>query len=382
MRHSETRADYLDRSARPEMGAMRELWETWFARYPRDPAPTTEAGTSLRKALRGRLRSRRPRQQTEAFWELYLHESLLRAGCHVLARADTPDFEVSVGHVRFQLEATVRGDSSDETAAGNRVAALRDGIERAKTGPWKLEVSADIDSTSPPPIDELRRRIERWLRDLDVVAVRGQAIKNGRIDFSAFPATMVEVEGYRLYVRAHPLREGVTGRSDGRAIGIWGGPVVPVENATPLVDSLDMKARAVRGLSGPVVIAVLLDRSFASEDDFESALFGTELLDIPTRRGSADGIVVRVRRGDDGFWTATGRGERVDAVLSATCWDPARISRNTPTLWSNPARWRQAFDVPAALPWRRRWINDAGALCTADAPAPAEFFGLPVSWPE
>lgn len=66
--------------ARRTMVEQRELLETWFARYPR----------GHRAHLRGRLFSSRVSEQQSAWWELYLHETFMRAGYTVHVSVETP----------------------------------------------------------------------------------------------------------------------------------------------------------------------------------------------------------------------------------------------------------------------------------------------------
>jgi len=64
---------YLNASARPGVQAIRNAIEDWLLRYPSDD----------RAELRARLRSDDNYQHRSAFFELFLHEMLLRLGCNV-----------------------------------------------------------------------------------------------------------------------------------------------------------------------------------------------------------------------------------------------------------------------------------------------------------
>jgi hypothetical protein len=64
---------YLNKSARPGVEAIRAAFENWFLRYPNED----------RAELRARLRSEDNYQHRSAFFELFLHEMLLRLGCNV-----------------------------------------------------------------------------------------------------------------------------------------------------------------------------------------------------------------------------------------------------------------------------------------------------------
>ena len=62
---------YLNRSAKPDVSHIRELLEAWLSRYP----------TSVQTDLCGRFRSPDDTPHRSAFFELFLHELLLRLGC-------------------------------------------------------------------------------------------------------------------------------------------------------------------------------------------------------------------------------------------------------------------------------------------------------------
>jgi hypothetical protein len=379
--HAETTFAYLNRSARPEIVALRDLWEEWFCRYPQNSTDDVER---TRAALRSRFRSRRDRQQREAFWELYLHESLVRAQCHVTVRTDTPDFDVRApdGFV-FHLEATVRGASDSETADDARIAVLRDGLDRTRAPDWRLDVGARTETERPAPTAIFRREIEAWLSSLDVASVLADCEAHGPEAFARLPCRTFERDGWSLDVRALP-RQGPLREGRPNAVGVWGtGEVIRVRNAERLVDSLTTKATAVRGLSAPVVVAVLLDREFGRVEHIEDALYGTETTEIafdPNRLAIAG---VREVRADDGVWTRSNvHGRRVDAVLGGIRLHPFSVSRSVPVLWTNPWLRRDPLPLPASLPWERRWVDQERTFRRAGSASVAEFFALPISWPE
>lgn len=73
--HKESAYTYLARSARSEAEQARARIEDWFSRYPAEEAAT----------LAARLQSRQDDQHRSAFFELFLHETLLCRGHRVTA---------------------------------------------------------------------------------------------------------------------------------------------------------------------------------------------------------------------------------------------------------------------------------------------------------
>jgi hypothetical protein len=86
-RQNEASFDYLNRSARPGIAAIRLLLEGWFVRLP----------DSGKADLRARFRKREEVSHLGAFFELFCHELLCRSGYEVeihpaLPNGKTPGF--------------------------------------------------------------------------------------------------------------------------------------------------------------------------------------------------------------------------------------------------------------------------------------------------
>jgi len=101
--YAEPKFRYLNRSGRIEVDRIRQELERWFSRYP-------NAG---KRDLRERFRSTSNSNHQSAFFELFLHELLLKLGCMVEIHPETntgmrkrPDFLVKPPKVgRFYMEA-------------------------------------------------------------------------------------------------------------------------------------------------------------------------------------------------------------------------------------------------------------------------------------
>ena len=121
--YAESKFAYLNRTGRPEAGRVRQIVEEWFSRYP----------LHHRAELRSRFRSPNNHNHLAAFFELSLHELLVRLG-HVVeihpqssgVIAKRPDFLVtSGGGDRFYIEAVLATDETvQEAAAQARLATL------------------------------------------------------------------------------------------------------------------------------------------------------------------------------------------------------------------------------------------------------------------
>lgn len=103
-----------NRTARKDIAIVRAHLKDWFTRYP--------SGHQI--DLRGRFRSPNDVHHRGAFFELFLHEMLLRLGCSIEIHPEVPgtskrpEFRVtSPDGSQFYLEAKVVNDESKEEAA-------------------------------------------------------------------------------------------------------------------------------------------------------------------------------------------------------------------------------------------------------------------------
>ena len=127
---------------------MRELVETWLEHYP----------ATHRKALVGRLRSKRDRDHHAAFFELFVHELLLTGGHTILAIEPTlphtpysPDFLIKTRHGRrVYMECTIAtGTANEQLGAEARLNAALSAIEDVNSPTWFLSLNTDGLPTAP-----------------------------------------------------------------------------------------------------------------------------------------------------------------------------------------------------------------------------------------
>jgi hypothetical protein len=367
--HAETTFAYLDRSGRRIMAAQRELLESWFARYPREH----------RAHLRGRLFSSRESEQQSAWWELYLHESFVRAGYLVHASSGTPDFTIDGLGGRFHVEATARFESPSAQNRERREQALHDALDRTDTGAWRIGLSLLRAGANSAPAGRFRARIRRWLATLDFDEVRRTGPQAGRNGVPRFPYRVFEESDWAIGVEAWPA--GLLRDEDRRrAVISWGsGEAVRVQNEEPLRDAIARKASECRDLDAPLIIAVLVARQYGHEHQVESALFGLEAFEYDPSLVPRVGM--REVRTPGGLWSPANGQVDVAGVLAGARLDPFSFVKIAPTMWTNPMVRRSSLPVDPALPWHHRWVDDSGRLQGGAIPAPCGFFGLDPYWP-
>jgi hypothetical protein len=165
--YSESRFSFLNRSAWPECGRMRDVIEQWFARYP------AEHQSELAKRFRAKGSA-----YESAFFELCLHELLLRLGCGVIVyphdiadgKATRPEFHVGPPSGReFLLEAILATNQTvEQRNAETRINKLLDEVNRMVNNP-NFFITVDL-SGSPkqqPSAKDLTRFVEACFASLD-----------------------------------------------------------------------------------------------------------------------------------------------------------------------------------------------------------------------
>jgi hypothetical protein len=161
---------YLNSSARPQLGLVRELLETWLSRY-----------TAMEKAeLRARLRSPDNWDHAAAFFDLFLHELLVTLECSViphpvvLGTNKRPDFLVtSSSSDRFCLEATICSDKSPgDRAKESRINAAYDALNELDSPYFFLRIEMNATGRTQISGHRVRAFVRRKLRDLDPDQIR------------------------------------------------------------------------------------------------------------------------------------------------------------------------------------------------------------------
>jgi hypothetical protein len=177
-RYSESRFNYYNQSARPSIAVLREMLEAWFERYPEDK----------KASLRGRFRSENDSQHKSAFFELYVHELLVRLDFDVEAEPDLadsgthPDFlAYRSGTPKFYVEATLAGlPTQSEYSADRRKAAVQDVINSINSPNFFLGIDIQGAPTSPPPTKKLR---QTGLALLTLIRLESSIKMNGIVKF-------------------------------------------------------------------------------------------------------------------------------------------------------------------------------------------------------
>lgn len=351
---------------------MRANVEEMFERYPEKE----------KDGLRGRLRSDENNKHLSAFFELALHDFLLRQGCSVIAvepelehTAKSPDFLVETPQGgRFYLEATLAiGLSPAEAGADRRLRDALQAIDSIHSPDFFLELNVSGKPIVPLRVRRIRERIERWLSELDYQSV-ANAWSTG---IGAIPMFRYEDHGVRFRIRPVPRRASRGTRRKSRAIGsqMFGADSVQPQDAVRR--SILAKSTRYGQLDVPYVVAVNAMVDYADDDSVIDALFGTPAVFV---RHTLDGFEDRHGRERDGVWreSRVRTNTRLSAVLSTEKLTPWSLGQRRARLVHNP--WaRHSFDSPFSIDVVEVQGN---RLRRTEGASLEEVFELPDGWPE
>jgi hypothetical protein len=268
--HNEDVFDFFNRSARPASARIRETLETWFAHYP----------DNNKVELKARFQS----GFHSPFYELFLHELLLKIDCSVYVHpaADSgsstrPDFlaKFPSGDKVFVEAVVLTDEPKSEKARRARNNTLYDEINRIKSQDFFLDIRS---VKNPQRIQPSGRKIQvflnKRLKGLNPDAILETIRKYG---FDAVPKWTFSDGDFELEVSPVPKSPKRRGKSEDRFIGIYPGESRWGGSAKSLRSSVATKARQHGHLNRPYVIAMnSLSIWGADEDDISEAFYGSQ----------------------------------------------------------------------------------------------------------
>lgn len=202
--------EYLNDSARVEAQRVRNQVTSMFERYPKEH----------QNDLFNRLRSKHDITHQSAFFELALHELLVRQNFAVkeieptLANGKAPDFLVEApDRSQFYLEATLAtGQSDDEASADRRVRQAIQAIDEVRSPDFFLSVSTHGTPSQPVAIRKLGRAIQNYIDNLDYDYIVDLISNNQQV-----PLHLHKEHGLHITITVFP--KNTRGNLRGRAIG-------------------------------------------------------------------------------------------------------------------------------------------------------------------
>ena len=318
--------EVYDRSAWPGVEQFRQRCNEWFAHFP----------AVAQADLRARFRSSDNDQHNSAWFELVLHEILLRLGCTIEAAhpnvpntVTRPDFLVQANDTRFYLEAMVIHASSDDRI----VTPIEDEVSRwinAIPNPnFTLSLHVTGELREQPRKREVTRAIERLMAKHNPADVR-RLVADG----TPAPRTTLTFGDWSLEAKLVPSDNGI---ADGLTIGNPPMSSSVVDKADELrTQKITEKLRAKDDdeLDAPLVLAVALSTHlYEPKQDLLPMLLGKAL----QRRNPKTGARAIYRRGDAGVWVRN---------------DGSQRHLNCQALWVFPSPWI-SYSTPQ---WYQPWL--------------------------
>lgn len=361
---SESDYSYLNRSSRSKHVNIRSELEKWFNNYP------TEHSSSILSPFR----SKDNIQHKSAFFELFIHELLLKLGCliecihpKVDGKQTQPDFLVkSKNGELFYLEATVCfGEKEEQQKRNNLVNDLYDRLDRKINSPdYFLVIHLTESSKMLPKMSDLAGLINKSLNNLNYEDI---------VEKHKESETYLELFQYRkndwdILFGVIPKLQ-YRGCKGIKPIGIEFIPRHIVKNREAIYKKLDKKAGKYGKMKYPYIIALnLVCPDEPEDDDIHGALFGEEIVGIN-------------RLKNNGLWCfKNGKmsNSRVSGVLISTSLRPDNLKNNKIRLYHNP--WAEK-KYSSELTSLNHIIVKEEKIINKDGRSLLEVFGLPEKWP-
>ncbi len=373
-RYSQPKFDYLNRSARRQVEAIRNVMEQWFAEYPARDQPD----------LRGRIRSPDNRQHIAAFFELYVYVLFRRLEFGVerhtstVGRMTRPDFKLMRAADAAFLEATLAAPSDREVAAANRENRVYDVLDQMDSPNFFVGLEVVGEPQTDLPAARMRAFLTRELGKLDPDGVAAAFDRGGQ---QAVPRWRFKHGEWEVEFSPIPKSPEARGKPGVRPLGYrMFGPEY-VNSWEGIVGALRSKATRYGELDLPYVVAVNVIDDFADDVDIVEALFGQE--EVLIRGAVGQGFQTEYRRRPNGLWAGpTGPVHTgVSAILAVenfTYWD---IARTAPVLWHNP--WAR-MPLPEGFWVFSQRVADLGMgrlRETGSSRTLHDVFGLAQGWP-
>lgn len=373
MRNAETGFGFLNRSARPEIGVVREFLEVCLSGYPSEEVPE----------LVSRLRSGNDGQFDSATFEIILHAGLTKLGYTLIPHpplpngcTSRPDFLVRTPDgQQLYLEAVLASEKTEKKPAGEALIGLAvDAIAKASHRDFFVALESRGYPQTQPSGKKLLRDTLAWLDTLSVDEIARIAEQSG---LDACPSYTWRHEEWELTIRPVPISPERRGTSS-TLLGILSGGASWVDAFSPLRNAIKRKGSKYGTLDAPLLIAVNVQSFDLDPIDEKQALFGQE--QVVFSRNDPD-MTPRFQRAPNGVWIGP-KGpqyKRISGVWFFNDLNPYTVASRRQTIYWNP--WT-AHPLPESLLVFPHFKAAEAKAQRVDGIEFRQIFDLPEDWPE
>jgi len=372
--YAQSAFEYLNVSGRPEAQRVRDALEDWLRRYPENE----------RHELCGRLRSD-DIHHLAAFFELLLHELLLRLGCDVevhptvhAAGQEHLDFRANApGGDSFYMEAVlVAGQSARDAAARSRMNDFLCALNQLRSPDFFIGIEIAGAPDKPLPASNIRAELAEHLQGLNPDEIMLRALGEG---FDALPQWSYECHGCRITFFPIPKAPEQRGEVGDRIIALEIGEMHVVGSSEYVKEGIKRKGGRRSDFDLPYVIAVNVLGDSADRDDVMEVLFGEEQWEYRMTDSGLQGV--RMTRAPSGaFRNQSGpRRTHVSAVLLTNGVTPWTFPTAGVRLYHHPRAQKRYESVLTCLP---QAVPRDNVLEFVGGQSFSEVFSMAPLWPE
>lgn len=324
---SESIYQYLNTTAREELVMIRNTYEEWFSRYP-DKSSKTD--------ISARFRSNNDLVHASAFFELMLHELLLKLNLIPEIHPDLlsscskhPDFFIKTERGNdFYLEAvTVSNLSNIEAAANACTNPVYDLINTIESS-YFLQLSIEGQPQTQPSGQKIKEFVGKKLAELDYEQLCQAYEKD---DWASIPEWTYQHDDWCIHLSPFPKSEEAIDIKELRSIGI-SATIKELKDWESLRKKIVKKASKYGKLDKPYIIAVNACSEFMDDETISESLFGDKKVAIDSINNT------RLIYDPNGVWTCKSgiRYTHLSGVLVFWKLDSLSIPQAKVRLYHNP----------------------------------------------
>jgi len=327
--------EFLEKTTKPEYLVVRHMLEDWFSNYP----------DSGKYELKARFRQSQKNGFHSAFFELFLHELLMKLNSKVSLHKETktdkttlPDFHVvdSHSHESYVEATVVTGKSKGRQAEEERLGELIRNLNRLIISPnFGLALESRGYPRESTSAKNIANEINRLIENFDNEIILDLSINN---DLDSLPKWCFNANGCVLIFEPLPISKSRRRSLQRDPILFHTRNVEFVDHHSPIRNAVTRKANRYGKLSLPFIVAINC-LELVDDIDVMNALFGQEQFHVPIQ---PDRPItpedIRFSRKRDGAWTNPigPRYTRISGVLVAMNLWPWSINGSKICLYHNP----------------------------------------------